>query len=156
MGDLRRIRKLEPIPYYFKKDFPDQRFLPFRMLIRSKKAYEEMPNIGYFESRWGDCLMQKKKFRRNSKEKSERIFRNKEKLYCKVFTNGNVDIRNEYPILAKSSSRTPAYSRIDEKIQNCIKKNERNNKTPLGMWMEQDKKKGFDYNRIFRTKKIED
>lgn len=88
--------RLQPVAHYFKSDFPDQRFLPVRLFLHSRKAKDRIPSIHYFESFYPKKKIPKKVKTGLSPLRSNRIFENKEKIYCELFTNGEVDIRTDY------------------------------------------------------------
>jgi hypothetical protein len=107
--------RIKTIPHYFKSDFPDQRFLPFRLLINRKKPTDEVPLITYFDSLYNQCSKTKKKSVKLSPIRSNRIFNDKEKIYKQIFTNGNVEIRTEYTPSIKFKGKSTAPINLEPK-----------------------------------------
>ena len=52
---------IKTVAHYLKSDFPDQRFLPFRLYIHNKTEKDTVPDFKYFESFYQHTNMKKKK-----------------------------------------------------------------------------------------------
>ena len=149
-----------PVPHYFKSDFPDQRFLPFRLYLHKKCAKDKLPDITYFESFYQSKPKSKKRRTKLTSIRSNRIFENKERLYCELFTNGNVNIRSEYsPFTTKTPEQSPIPFKSQEKLNIFIEKarSKSQKKPPIQLLIDKEKKQVLIRDRKIKkiiTKKI--
>lgn len=138
------VLKKRPIAHYFKQDFPDQRFLPFRQYLHSRLVKDTVPDLTFFNQMYSKSLIRPMKKSRISPERQDRVFRSKEKLYKKLFTNGEVDIRSDFQILLSKTSTKPLLGTKAEDRINVLARKGRiksKNKTPLDMFVDPEKKK---------------
>jgi hypothetical protein len=144
--------KKKQVPHYFKQDFPDQRFFPFREYLHTRIVKDALPDISYFDQMYNKSSFKPQKKSRLSPERLNQVFSSKEKLYKKLFTNGEVDIRTDFQIqLSKTSAKPILESKADSRINILIRKGrlKSKKKTPLDMFVDPEKKR-----RVVSERKI--
>ena len=133
---------LQTVAHYLKADFPDQRFLPFRLFIHSRNVNDVLPGLKYFEPLYTKIKKVKKTKSKLTPMKLKRVFESKEKLYRELFTTGNVNIRTEYSTPAITQERALS-SKHEDKLDLFKKKGKiMSQKTNiLDMMVDNEKKK---------------
>ena len=144
--------KKKQVPHYFKQDFPDQRFFPFREFLHSRIVKDALPDISYFDQMYSKTSFKPKKKSKLSPERLVQVFTSKEKLYKKLFTNGEVDIRTDFQIqLSKTSAKPIMGTKADNRINALIRKGrlKSKEKSPLDMFVDPEKRR-----RVLSLRKI--
>ena len=108
--------RLQTVAHYFKADFPDQRFLPFRLFLHNRKVKDALPDLRYFEPFYTKIKKTPKVRSTLTPMRLMRVFKSKEKLYQELFTTGNVNIRTEYSPSGVTQDRT-LLSKDQEKLK---------------------------------------
>ena len=146
--------KYVKVPHYFKNDFPDQRFLPFRQYLHNKTAKDALPDLKFFSRMYNEVppkSKSKKKKSRISPERSNQIFKNKEKMYREMFTNGQVDIRSDFQIELERTQVKPFLNgKAEERLSTLVRKGkfESKKKSPLDLFVDPEKKRAVSERKI--------
>jgi hypothetical protein len=139
------------VPHYFKSDFPDQRFLPFRLFLHNRKAQDAVPDFQFFESYYTGLSKSKPRLKKLSPIRSNKAFESRERLYCELFTNGRVDIRSDVQLaLGKSKSKSPIPEKFRHKLERLKRRTQSRpkKKKPADMIVDKEKKEKLISSRI--------
>jgi hypothetical protein len=136
--------KKAKVAHYFKQDFPDQRFLPFRQYLHNKTAKDALPDLTFFQRMYNEKPAKTNRKSRISPERNNQIFKSKEKIYREMFTNGQVDIRSDFQIeLEKTQTKTFLKGKAEERMNALVRKGrfDSRKKNPLDMFVDPEKKR---------------
>lgn len=104
--------KFSRVPFYLKKDLPDQRFLAMRLDIHKRNLDNIVPDSSFFDP------MIDHEFKHSSHKKKRKtrflnIFNRKQKEYREQFTSGHVEFKKEN-LYMENSNLSP---QLDQRFQ---------------------------------------